>query len=104
MSRKMKWMQAALGAGMALAAGVSQADSAQVTPPGTDITKPGAGAMVFDLLIGRPLGLAATATGSVLWVVGLPVEAMSGSVHEAGKRLVAEPARFTFGRPLGEMN
>jgi len=66
-------------------------------------TKPGAGEMLFDLGIVRPLSLVGTAATSVLFVVGLPFEAASGTVGAARKKLVDEPAKFTFIRPLGEL-
>jgi hypothetical protein len=67
-------------------------------------TRPGAGAMTFDLLLGRPLGLGATVLGTAVFIVGLPFEALSGNVSAPAKRLVKEPAAFTFTRPLGQFN
>lgn len=62
----------------------------------------GAG-MVADLLVLRPLGIAATAVGCVLFVASLPFTIWSGEgLEKAGTYLVAEPAAYTFVRPLGE--
>lgn len=62
---------------------------------------PSAFAIVPDLLILRPVGIALTAVGAVIWVVGLPFTAPTGQVKETGKVLVASPAKFTFARCLG---
>lgn len=58
--------------------------------------------MVVDLLVVRPLGLAATVAGTALTVVALPFTLPSGSVKESYQSLMAEPAAYTFKRPLGE--
>lgn len=63
---------------------------------------PSAAAMTVDLLVARPLGLAATVIGTVVFVASLPFQALAGNVADPAKQLVAEPARFTFVRPLGE--
>ncbi|MEZ5640288.1 MAG: hypothetical protein R3E92_24440 [Burkholderiaceae bacterium] len=65
--------------------------------------RPGFEAMFFDGLIVRPLGLGATVLGAATWVVTLPFSALGGNVGEATEKLVADPARFTFTRPLGEL-
>lgn len=63
-----------------------------------------AAAMGFDFLMARPLGLVGTVVGSGLFVVSLPFSALGMNVEEAGTRLVVEPAKFTFVRPLGEFD
>ena len=57
--------------------------------------------MMFDLVLLRPLGLAATVVGTAFFVVSLPVSALGGNTGEAAKKLVVEPAKYTFTRPLG---
>lgn len=59
--------------------------------------------MVIDGLIARPLGLGATVVGTAFWIVTLPFSALGGNVSEATDKLIVEPARFTFIRPLGEL-
>jgi hypothetical protein len=59
--------------------------------------------MVIDGAIARPLGLGATVVGTAVWIVTLPFSALGGNVGEAADRLVIDPARFTFVRPLGEL-
>jgi len=56
----------------------------------------------FDAVLGRPVGLAATVVGSVVFVVSLPFAATSGSVKSTADALVGKPARFTFTRKLGD--
>jgi len=58
--------------------------------------------MFYDAVIVRPLGILATALGTAAWLVGLPFSALGGNVDEATEKLIVEPAKFTFQRPLGE--
>ncbi len=61
------------------------------------------GQIAFDLVLVRPFGLIATALGSAIFVVSLPFSAsVEGGVKQASEKLVKEPARYTFKRPLGE--
>ena len=57
--------------------------------------------MATDLIFIRPLGLIGTAAGSVIYVASLPFTLLGGNAGEAGKKLVVEPAAYTFDRPLG---
>jgi hypothetical protein len=63
---------------------------------------PGGGAMIFDLVVVRPVGLAATAIGSAVWLLSLPFSASGDNVDTATQQLVKAPADYTFKRPLGE--
>ncbi len=65
-------------------------------------TTPSSGAIAMDLLVLRPLSLVGTVLGTAVFIVGLPFEAMSGDVSGPANRLVAQPAKFTFTRPLGD--
>jgi len=60
-------------------------------------------AMLVDIAIARPLGLLATVVGAAAWVVSLPFSLPSGSADEAAQALIADPAAYTFKRPLGEI-
>jgi len=62
---------------------------------------PSGGAMIFDLCVVRPVGILATAIGSVFFVVSWPFSALGDNVDVAGQKLVKEPAAYTFKRPLG---
>lgn len=61
-----------------------------------------AGYMAGDLAVVRPLGIAATAVGAVIYVLSLPFSLAGGNEEEARQMLVVEPAQYTFTRPLGE--
>ena len=63
---------------------------------------PSAAAMTVDMLVARPLGLVATVLGTVVFVASLPFSALAGNVSDPARKLVAEPAQFTFVRPLGQ--
>lgn len=63
---------------------------------------PSGGAMIFDLAAVRPIGIIATAIGSVFFVLSSPFSALGDNIDTAGEKLVKEPFQFTFKRPLGE--
>lgn len=69
--------------------------------PNYTLEAPPAYAMVGDLVIARPLLIAGTALGAVLFVVSLPFSALGGNVEEAAQALVVEPGREAFVRCLG---
>ena len=62
---------------------------------------PSALAMAGDLVVARPLLLAATVAGTVFYVVSLPFSLAGGNALEAGNTLVVGPAKSTFFRCLG---
>jgi hypothetical protein len=57
-----------------------------------------------DAVVVRPACLVATVLGSAIFVVALPVAAISKSVKKTADTLVAKPAKATFTRPLGDMD
>ncbi|MCD6305365.1 MAG: hypothetical protein J7M32_03650 [Deltaproteobacteria bacterium] len=61
-----------------------------------------AGYMAGDLFVVRPLGIAATAVGTVIYIISLPFSLAGGNAEEARQKLVYDPAQYTFTRPLGE--
>jgi len=63
---------------------------------------PSAGAVVFDLLICRPVGFLATLLGSAALIVSLPVTISFNSTGDAVGPLVTKPYEFTFERPIGK--
>lgn len=85
---------------------VATAASAQTERDGTvgevTDTAPSSGAIAADIIILRPLSLVGTVLGTAVFVVGLPFEAIAGDVSDPARRLVVEPAKYTFARPLGE--
>lgn len=60
--------------------------------------------MIADFVLLRPLGIVATAVGSVFFIVSLPFSWPTGSAGTALDKLVVEPASFTFVRPLGKVD
>ena len=66
-----------------------------------EVDEPSFGAMSFDLFIIRPFAAVATVIGAGVFVVALPITAITGTVDLAGKKMVAEPFKFTITRPLG---
>jgi hypothetical protein len=63
-----------------------------------------AGAMAFDVILMRPVGLAATIVGTAVFIVSLPFSALGGNQEAAAEKLINEPFFFTFQRPLGQLN
>lgn len=63
---------------------------------------PSAGLMAADLVLARPLGIASTALGCVIFVASLPFSLPGGNTGKVFKTAVVKPAAFTFKRPLGE--
>ena len=63
---------------------------------------PSGGEMMFDFVVLRPVGLVATAIGSVFFVVSSPFAALGDNIDTAKEKLVKDPAAYTFKRPLGQ--
>jgi hypothetical protein len=57
-----------------------------------------------DALILRPVLFGATVLGSAIFVVTLPIAAISKSVKSTAQALVVAPAEATFTRPLGDFD
>ena len=58
-------------------------------------------AMIFDLVLLRPLGLAGLVAGTACFIVSLPFSLLGGNTGEAAQKLVVAPAKYTFTRSLG---
>lgn len=65
---------------------------------------PSAEAMTFDLFIMRPLSLVGTVAGTAVYLVSLPFNLLTLNLVEPGRRLVVEPAKYTFTRDLGDLD
>jgi hypothetical protein len=61
-------------------------------------------AIATDALLVRPVCLVATILGSAVFLVSLPVAAISKSTDKAANALVKAPAKATFTRPLGNLS
>jgi hypothetical protein len=71
------------------------ADTLEAAPTGEQ--------MALDLIIVRPLSLAGTVLGAAVFVVALPFNALTLNFKDPARRLVVEPARYTFVRKLGDL-
>jgi hypothetical protein len=60
-------------------------------------------AMLVDGALVRPVSFAATIAGTVAFVLTLPFTIPTKTVEKAAQKLVVEPGKYTFVRPLGEM-
>ena len=58
-------------------------------------------AMMFDLVVLRPLGIVAMVVGTGFFIITLPFSALGGNTGEAAQKLVVAPTKYTFARPLG---
>ena len=67
-------------------------------------TAPTAEQMTVDLIVVRPLSLIGTVAGTAVYIVALPFNILTLNVVEPGRRLVVEPAKYTFTRDLGDLD
>ena len=66
-------------------------------------TAPTGEQMALDLIIVRPLSLAGTVLGTAVFIVALPFNALTLNFSDPARRLILEPAKYTFVRPLGDL-
>ena len=64
----------------------------------------GAGEMTADIAFVRPLGIVSIAFGSIMFALSLPFSAPAGNVKEVYCKMIVEPAKFTFTRPVGDFS
>ena len=84
-----------------LAATVSFADTATDSD---DLTAEKGFLAAADLLVVRPLGVAATIGGFGIFAVASPFAAMADAIDPVYDTLVAKPGEYTFHRDLGDFN
>jgi hypothetical protein len=65
--------------------------------------EPSGDGMVADLFLLRPVGIVATAFGAACFIVSLPFSAPTKTTETTWQKLVVDPAKFTFARPMGEV-
>jgi len=61
-------------------------------------------ATITDVALVRPGCFLATIIGSAVFVVALPIAAMSHSIRQTADTLVLTPAEATFTRPVGDFS
>jgi hypothetical protein len=66
--------------------------------------EPSTNEVLADGLIARPLALIGTVIGAAAFIVTLPFTVPSKSTDRAAETLVAKPARYTFKRPIGQLD
>jgi len=59
--------------------------------------------IIGDLVLQRPLGFCSLVFGTAVFVVALPLAAITQSTRQTAEVLVKKPFDYTFKRPLGEM-
>ena len=59
--------------------------------------------IVIDVVLVRPIGIASIAIGAGGFVISLPFSLPTKSADVAAKKLVGDPFKFTFMRPVGEL-
>ncbi len=89
-------------AGLLAVASLSFAPVSQANTYGLAEAGPSGGEMMFDALLVRPIMVVGTVASTAVFLVSLPFSLLGGNVDEAAKKLVTEPFRHTFVRPLGE--
>jgi hypothetical protein len=57
-----------------------------------------------DLLLIRPVAFSAIIVGSAIYIISLPFTLPTGNVNLTGRKLVIEPWKYTFSKPLGELD
>lgn len=62
-----------------------------------------ADAILYDLVLLRPVGLASVIVGFAGTIVGLPFSLIGNNTREVGDALIGETGKFTFVRPLGDV-
>ena len=60
-------------------------------------------ALIVDGLVLKPAGVLATLAGTMAFVITLPFSIPTRSVDKAAQKLIVDPARYTFVRPLGQI-
>lgn len=78
--------------------------TAAAADPGAIDQSDTAGLALVDLVFVRPLCLLSTVVGTATYLVSLPLSSAGGNTEQCYRRLVAEPARLTFQRPVGDLD
>lgn len=76
--------------------------SLSVTPlSAAEKQEPSPDEVAVDLLLIRPVAFSAIIAGSAIFIVSLPFTLPTGNAKLAGRKLITEPWRYTFSKPLG---
>jgi|GEM_PF-1657507 hypothetical protein len=101
------WKQLVVIPALTLAVGVPPAFAIddQPQPDQEQIGREPTGSeMMVDALVARPLAVAGSLVGAVVFVFALPFTLGSHSTAASAKQMVAAPAQYAFRKPLGQMD
>ena len=86
-------------------AGLTLLVSVSATPLwAAEQSEPSPDEVAMDLLLVRPVALCSIVVGSAIFVVFLPFTLPTGNFSLSGRKLVVEPVKFTFLKPLGALD
>jgi hypothetical protein len=68
-----------------------------------DSNEPSGGDMLADAFLIRPTALVGSVVTMATFVVMLPFSLLGGNVGDSAEKLVVEPLKYTFVRPLGDI-
>jgi len=96
---------AAAAAALLCAAAVSAEQTASEAEATIEIDDAPTGEqMALDLVLMRPLSLVGTVIGIGVFVVSTPFCALAWNCVDPARRLIIEPAKYTFTRELGDLD
>lgn len=79
--------------------------SLSVTPlAAAEPREPSPDEVAADLLFVRPVALSSIIVGSAIYIITLPFTIPTGNFSLAGRKLVVEPVKYTFSKPLGQLD
>jgi hypothetical protein len=79
--------------------------SLSVTPlSAAEPREPSPDEVAADLLFVRPVALSSIIVGSAIYIITLPFTIPTGNLGLAGRKLVVEPVKYTFSKPLGQLD
>jgi hypothetical protein len=67
-------------------------------------TEPSSDEIAADLLFVRPVAFSSIIVGAGIFVVSLPFTIPTGNFILAGRKLVVVPFKYTFSKPLGQLD
>ena len=99
----MKLATCIAAASLLVAAQVAVAADAQREEEKDDA--PSAMAMMFDLVLVRPVSLVTCVLGTGVFILDLPLMIFQKNAPaEPARRFIVDPLKYTFTRPLGDMS
>lgn len=72
--------------------------------PAAELAEPTSDEVAADLLFVRPVAFCSIIVGSGIFVVSLPFTIPTKNLGQAWRKLVVAPAKYTFIKPLGQLD